>query len=77
LAARRIVAAPGFEALLGGGQGAVQVGDAGMGDRADRLSGGRVHHRNGLAAGGLDPFVGDQKTGIGIAGSRHKIVDSS
>ena len=65
--------APGFEALLGGGQRAVQVGDAGVGHVADRLAGGRVDHGDGLAAGGVDPFVGDEQAGIGVAGGCHGV----
>jgi urocanate hydratase len=42
--------APGFEALLGGGQRRVQIGDAGMGHAADFLAGGGVENRQAFAA---------------------------
>jgi hypothetical protein len=63
--------APGLEAALGGGQGAVQVGDGGMGHLADRLAGGGVQHVQRLAAGGVDPLVVDQQAGVGVACLAH------
>ncbi len=59
--------APGFEALLRGGECAVEIGDASVGNFADRLAGSRVDDLDGFTAGGVAPLVVDQESGVGIA----------
>jgi hypothetical protein len=58
--------APGFEALLRGGQRRVQVGDAGMGHAADFLAGGGVENRQAFAVGGVLPLAVDEELGVGV-----------
>jgi hypothetical protein len=50
--------APGFVALLCGGQRDAEVGDAATGDLANQLAGGGIANVERLAALGIGPFVG-------------------
>jgi len=65
--------APLVEAALGGGQGAVEVGDAGVRHLADGLAGGRIHDVQRPAADGVDPFVVDQQAGVGVGGGHGEL----
>ena len=69
--------APQLEAALRGGQRAVQVGDAGMGDAADLLAGGRVQHGQRLAAGGIAPLAVDEESGVGVAHGSSRGVEAA
>jgi hypothetical protein len=65
--------APDLKALVGRRQGAVQVGNIGMGHTANHLAACRVAHINFLAAGSVLPLTVDQKLGIRIC-SAHRMT---
>ena len=58
--------APGLKAFLGRLQGAVQVGDAGVGDTANFFAGGGVEHGQRFASGGVAPLAIDEELGMGV-----------
>src|SRR5450830_1652189 len=63
--------APGVKTFLRCCQCAVEVGDAGVRHGADFLAGGWVQDRNGLAASGVAPFVGDQEADVRVCDCSH------
>ena len=57
----RGVVAPHLEPALGRGEGAVEVGDRGVGDRADLLPGRRVVDGDRAPVGRVDPVIVDEE----------------